>query len=83
MESKNVILSKIKFYFIKILSYKLYLISAKGYENASVHLLVEKETGIMWVNMKNVQGVQNISDLVLKDIYGIHKRKNPDERVSN
>ena len=52
-------------------------------ENASVHLLVEKETGIMWVSMKNVQGVQNISDLVLKDIYGIHKRKNPDERVSN
>ena len=80
MESKNVILSKIKFYFIKILSYKLYLISAKGYENASVDLLVEKETGIMWVSMKNVQGAQNISDLVLKDIYGIHKTKKPYER---
>ena len=66
MESKNVILSKIKFYFIKILSYKLYLISAKGYENASVRLLVEKETGIMWGSMKNVQGVQNISD---REIY--------------
>ena len=82
MESKNVILSKIKFYFIKILSYKLYLISAKGYENASVDLLVEKETGIMWVSMKNVQGAQNISDLVLKDIYGIHKTKKPYE-ISN
>ena len=58
----------------------MYLISAKGYENASVHLLVEKETGIMWVSMKNVQGAQNISDLVLKDIYGIHKTKKPYER---
>ena len=58
----------------------MYLISAKGYENASVDLLVEKETGIMWVSMKNVQGAQNISDLVLKDIYGIHKTKKPYER---
>ena len=44
----------------------MYLISTKGYD---VRLLIEKETGIIWVNMKNVQdglGVQNISDLVLK-----------------
>ena len=54
----------------------MYLISTKGYD---VRLLIEKETGIIWVNMKNVQdglGVQNISDLVLKEIYGIYKTKN-------
>ena len=54
----------------------MYLISTKGYD---VHLLIEKETGIIWVSMKNVQdglGVQNISDLVLKEIYGIYKTKN-------
>ena len=54
----------------------MYLISTKGYD---VRLLIEKETGIIWVSMKNVQdglGVQNISDLVLKEIYGIYKTKN-------
>ena len=42
----------------------MYLISANGYENASVGLLIEEETSIIWVSMKNVQdglGVQNIS----------------------
>ena len=54
----------------------MYLISTKWYD---VRLLIEKETGIIWVSMKNVQdglGVQNISDLVLKEIYGIYKTKN-------
>ena len=53
----------------------MYLISDRGYENAGVRLLIEKETGIIWVSMKNVQdgsGVQKISDLVLKEIYGIY-----------
>ena len=57
----------------------MYLISAKGYTNAGVRLLIEKETGIIWASMKNVQdglGVQNISDLVWKEIYGIYKAKN-------
>ena len=34
----------------------------------------------MWVNMKHVgssMDVENISDLVLKEIYGIYERKNP------
>ena len=60
-------------------TYKMYLISAKGYENAGVRPLIEKETGIIWASMKNLQdglGVQNISDLVLKEIYGIYKIKN-------
>ena len=58
----------------------MYLISAKGYENAGVRLLIEKGTGIIWLSMKNVQngvGVQNISDLVLKEIYRIFKTENP------
>ena len=58
----------------------MYLISAKGYKNAGVWLFIEKETGIIWVSIKNVQyglGVQNISDLVLKEIYVICKTKNP------
>ena len=45
----------------------MHLISAKGYENAVFRLLLEKETCIIWVSMKNLQdglGVQNISDLV-------------------
>ena len=58
----------------------MYLISAKGNENAGVRLLIEKETGIIWASKKNVQdglGVQNITDLVLKQIYGIYKTINP------
>ena len=58
----------------------MYLISGKGYENAGVCLLIEIETGIIWLSMKNVQnglGVQNISDLVLQEIHGIYKTKIP------
>ena len=58
----------------------MYLISAKGYENAGFRHLIEKESGIIWVSMKNVQdvlGVQNIYYLVLKEIYSIYKTKNP------
>ena len=43
-----------QFYFIFCI-YKMYLISAKGYENAGVCLLIEKETSIIWVSMKNVK----------------------------
>ena len=35
-----------QFYFIFCI-YKMYLISAKGYENAGVCLLIEKETSII------------------------------------
>ena len=51
--------------------YKMYLISTKGYEKAGVRLLTEKEIGIVWASMKNVQnglGVQSMTDLVLKEI---------------
>ena len=52
----------------------MYLTSAKGYENVGVRLLIKK-TGIIWASMKNVKyglGVQNISDLILKEICGIY-----------
>ena len=59
------------------------LISAKRYENAGFsHLIIKKlgkyESMKLWVSMKNVVdgvGVKNISDLVLKEIYGIYEKK--------
>ena len=48
----------------------MYLISAEGYENAGVDFLRIKKVGDIWIKMKDVQdglGVQNISDLVLKE----------------
>ena len=32
----------------------MYLISAKGYENTGVCLLIVKKTGEIWTSMKNV-----------------------------
>ena len=60
--------------------YKMYLISAEGYENSNVGFLTIKTTTEIWVNMKDVgscMGVKNISDLALKEIYGICETKNP------
>ena len=48
--------------------YKMFLISAEGYQNANVGFLTIKTTSEeIWVNMKDVRrgmGVENISDLV-------------------
>ena len=58
----------------------MYLMSTEGYKNADVHILLIKETGEIWVSMKDVHkglGVKSMSDLVLKEIYGICKTKNP------
>ena len=58
----------------------MYLISAERYKNANVEFLTIKTTSEIWVNMKDVgsgMGVKNISDLVLKEIYGICETKNP------
>ena len=54
------------------------LISAKGYKNANVHCLKIRKTDELWISMKDVGvglGVKNISDLVLKEIYGIYEKK--------
>ena len=58
--------------------YKMYLISAEGYKNAGVHILRVRKTGKIWASMKNVQdvlGVKNMSDVILKEIYGIYETK--------
>ena len=54
------------------------LISTEGYKNANVEFLTIKITNEIWVSMKDVGsgiGVKNISDLVLKEIYGICETK--------
>ena len=64
----------------------MYLISAKGYKNANVGFLTIKTTSEeIWANMKDVEsgmGVKNLSDLVLKKIYGICETKNPTKKTS-
>ena len=65
----------------------MYLISTKGYQNAKVHHLSIRKTDEIWVSMKGIGdgiGVTNISDLVLKEIYGIcEKRKLTKEKIKN
>ena len=67
--------------------YKMYLISAEGYKNAKVDFLTIITTSEILVNMKDVgsgMGVKYVSDLVLKEIYGICETKNPTkEQVNN
>ena len=65
----------------------MYLILIQGYTNANVHHLKIRKTDEIWVNMKDIGdglGVTNISDLVLKEIYGIYeKRKLTKEEIKN
>ena len=66
--------------------YKMHLISVEGYKNANVEFLTVKPTSEIWVSMKDVgssMGVKNISDLVLKEIYGICETKNPAKEKVN
>ena len=63
----------------------MYLISAEGYKNANVAFLTIK-TNEIWVGMKDIGngiGYKNISDLVLKEIYGICETKNPTKKQVN
>ena len=54
----------------------MYLISTEEYKNAGVDLLrIKKKNGEIWTKMKDGLGVQNISDLVLKEIHDIYKIK--------
>ena len=58
--------------------YKMYLVTAEEYKNAKVDFLTIKRTSEVWVNIKDVgSGMGNISDLVLKEIYGICETTNP------
>ena len=66
--------------------YKMYLISAEGNKNVKVDFLTITTTSEIWVNMKDVgsgMGVKNISDLVLKEIYGICETKNSTKKEVN
>ena len=66
--------------------YNMYLISAEEYKNANVEFLTIKATSEIWVSMKDVgssMGGKNISDLVLKEIYGICETKNPTKKQVN
>ena len=65
--------------------YKIYLMLVEGYKNANVEFLTIKPTSEIWVSMKDVgsgMGVKNISDLVLKEIYGICETKKSYKRTS-
>ena len=72
-------MSLVKNIFLFFCMYKMYLILAEGYRNAGVDLLIiKKKTGEIWTKIKDVQNrldVQNTSDLVLKEIYGVYKTK--------
>ena len=65
----------------------MYLISVEGYKNAGVHFLKIKKTDEIWASMKDSGkglGIKNISDLVLKERYGIYgKRKLTKEEITN
>ena len=66
--------------------YKMYLISAEGYNTANVEFLTIITTSEIWVNMEDVgssMGVKNMSDLMLKEIYGICETKNPTKEQVN
>ena len=66
--------------------YKMYLISGEGYKNANAEFLTIKTTSEIRVSMKDVgsgMGVKNISDLFLKEIYGICETKNPAKEQVN
>ena len=63
----------------------MYLISAEGYKNEGVRFLRVRETGEIWASMKNVNNglsVKNISDVILKEIYGIYETKQIYENLS-
>ena len=54
------------------------LISIEAYENAKV-ICLRNKSGDLWVIIKDVKnglGVKNMSDVVLKEIYGVYKKKN-------
>ena len=66
--------------------YQTYLISAEGYKNADVEFRTIKTTIEILVSMKDLAnsiGVKNMSDLVLKEIYGICETKDPSKEHVN
>ena len=59
------------------------LISVEGYKNANV-ICLKNKNGDLWVIMKCVKNgldVKNMSDLVLKEIYGAYGKKLTKEEI--
>ena len=55
-------------------------ISVKNYKNAEVYTITIGKKKLFWVRMKDVKkglGINNISDLIRKEIHGIYGTKNP------
>ena len=53
----------------------MYLISAVGYKNASVHFLRVRKTGEIWPSMKDVHkglGAKNMSE---RNVHGFRKKR--------
>ena len=48
-------MSLVKNIFLFLCIYKIYLISAEGYKNVGVDLLIIKNTGKIWTKMKDGQ----------------------------
>ena len=56
------------------------VITVQGYTNGGVHTIAVGNRELYWVNIIDVQiglGINNISDLVRKEIYSIFGTKNP------
>ena len=83
-EKHSKIIKKIFIFFCCM--YKMYLISAEGYNNGNFAFLIIKTTSEIWVSMKDVgsdMSVTSISELGLKEIYGICGTENPSEEQVN
>ena len=67
--------------------YKMYLISAEGYKDEKLDFLtITTTTSEIWLSMKDTgsgMSAKNISDLALKDIYGICEIKHPTKKQVN
>ena len=60
------------------------LISAKAYENAKLHTIqVKNDLLVSTKDVKNGLGVKNMSDLVLKELYGAYEKNNSQKKKLN
>ena len=70
-------------FFFNFCIYKMYLLSGEGYKNAGVHILIIKKLGKFGQAWKMYKMFTNMSDLILKEIYGIYEwNKKPYERAN-
>ena len=56
------------------------IITVKAYKNAQIHTITVGNRELFWVKMSDVQdrlAIENISDLIRKEIQGIYETQNP------